>query len=347
MKRLFAKQFLPTYLLASLFCWGFAPAEANDFSYRGELGTGFATVLSSLEPPDGGERITHTSVQGNIHAHLEVEYAVEDFTTFLVLDPSVTFTDSQEAVFDEGLTEAYARFRRDDIDLSIGLERLPLESARLNVPFSLTVGTAGEASDPKAFFNGIWGARALWFPGDFRVQGAVFLIDDKLGAHLGAKRFFGDFELETNIVYKEHVSFGIGGSGLAGNVVLYGESWLLLEAPTEGGNETSLYALLGASGFLDDALWTAEGGYFPLPAFLSARPISAPQAAAQISIPQGEAGSWNLTARVANLDTGLGGSLGATFSISESDSTTSINTNVLASSAALIVTFGMDITGFF
>jgi hypothetical protein len=229
-----------------------------------------------------------------IAAHLEVEETRENVTYALVLDPRVSF--EREVGLDPGLTELYGTLREDDFDVSVGLERLPLEYARLTLPFSL------EPIDERGIRQGLPGARALWYLSDWRLRAALVWYEDALTPVVSARRGFGAFELEGHALYSGRLVFGLGGSGLVGDLVVYGESWLLLEPLEARGT-------LGLTGFLEDALWTLEAGYLP-----GLLPVPAPQVSGQLVLPQGDDASWNATAGLGLPEAGVVGQASLSYS---------------------------------
>jgi hypothetical protein len=258
-------------------------------SYRGDVSLGGAINYANLEValPNGQvTRVDNAGFQVSLTAHLEVDLTFDDLGFFLVLEPNVTVNDKSALDGKIGLTEVYGRYQIGDFDISAGFERLPLETARLSVPFSLSeVSSENVSADaPKGSQQGIWGARVLWYPSDYRFRLVSFYRtdDEQVGVALSAKRFFGDFELEATAIYDNHFIFGLNGSGLFGDVVVYGETWVLLNTPIANGTETSVRGMLGATGYWGDGLWTLEAGYFPN--VTSAK--SFPQLLAQWQLPQ-------------------------------------------------------------
>ena len=265
----------PPLFLRALTVLALTPFSLAQLSTRGEFSV--ATDLS-LTATDR----TLTDILGlTLRGLVEADYTFDPVDFRLVLEPSVHLaggrTDNASA--QPGLTEVFALYRLGDVDLSAGLERLPLETARLSVPFRLE--PVGDAGRPL----GLLGARASIFLDDWRVRPALVyrFKDDQLGGGVSVRRTFGDFELEAHALYLDGFTAGLGGSGLLGSTVLYGEAWLL--EPWDG------RGTLGWSGFWGDLLWTAEAAYAPNPA----GPGGAyPQLLGQFSLPQGDAGSWDL-----------------------------------------------------
>jgi len=268
------------------------PAALAQFSARGEVAFGADGALSQAFPAQVG-----WALSGHLHADYRVLASpgnrIDPVTLRLVLTPAVRF--SQEVKGDLGLSELYIAFSlRSEaatllgaLDLSLGLARLPLEYARLSLPFSLEpTGRFGQR-------QGVPGVQLTWYADDWRLRGAL-VYRQGLVPLLSLRRSFGGFELEAHALYAEHPVFGLGGSGLIGDLVIYGEGWLLL-TPLEA------RGALGLTGFWEDALWTLEAAWLP-PAeklfslrsdpLLAARPV----VLGQLALPLGEAGSLSLFA---------------------------------------------------
>jgi hypothetical protein len=318
-------------------------------SYRGDISLGETTTYTTLEvdlPNGETTRVNAAGFQVALNSHFEADLTIEDLGLFLVLDPSVTVNDKSELEAEIGLTELYGRYEVGDFNFSVGLERLPLEAARLSIPFSLgeTSSEDVSAADPKGLQSGLLSARALWYPGDYRFRVASFYKadDEQFGVALSAKRFFGEFELEVTGIYDNHFTFGLNGSGLFGDVVVYGETWLLLNTPVAGGTETTFRGLLGATGYLGDNLWILEVGYFSS----LATPSSYPQLLAQYQIPQDET-TWTFSGGAGLLDSQLVGLLAGNLSVLEGDTTASFNLSAQGSADVISISTGFEIKGAF
>jgi hypothetical protein len=241
-------------------------------STSGEITLGVSPgVVSAQGSPQSTFAVT-------MSANFQARYNLAPVSFELVLDPQLSLADGS-AQFEAGLTEAFIRYRVGAADITVGLERLPLEYARLSRPYSLEpIRASGQP-------QGLLGARAAFFTGDWRVRPALFyrLTDNQVGGALSVRRSFSQLELEAHLTYLERPGIGLGGSGLLGDTVLYGDLWLLF-TPTE------FRGALGASGFLGDSLWTLEAAYAPNPLVQPETPF--PQLLGQLSIPQGASGSW-------------------------------------------------------
>jgi hypothetical protein len=243
------------------------PALAQTLETRLELR--FSTALAISNAP--------AAASWGLGALLEARYDLGPLRLQLVLDPGVSF--SRSVTTDAGLTELYALYREGELDFSAGLERLPLEVARLTLPYSL------EPVGPLGHRRGRWGLRLSWNPEATRLRLAVLEEAGQLVPVLSLRREFGGFELEAHALYRAKAVLGLGGSGTVAGVVVYGEGWLLFN-PSE-----ARYAL-GLSGSLGEGVWTLEGGYASLPLLLPLGPFLA----GQWAVPLGEEALWNLSA---------------------------------------------------
>lgn len=245
----------------------FQPVHAQNLETRLELRFSTAIAISNLPP----------SASWGLGAQLEARYDLNPWRFRLVLNPGVSFSRTPNT--DAGLSELYLLYRENELDVSAGLERLPLEVARLSLPYSL------EAVSPLGNRLGRWGARVSWNPEATRLRLALLEDASQLLPVLSLRREFGDFELEAHALYPTRWVLGLGGSGTVAGLVVYGEGWLLLN-PLE-----ARYAL-GLSGSLGEGVWTLEGGYATTLPLLPASHFLA----GQWIIPQGEEASWSLTA---------------------------------------------------
>lgn len=219
--------------------WGAGTAQLQ---YRGSLELAVdATLNAAIPSPQAG-----WTLAGN----LALDYDLEPVLLTAVLDPSARI-DRTGVTLEPGLTEAYALTSQGDFDLSAGVERLPLETARLSIPFGL------ERTDTQGTRRGVPGVRVSYFVDDWRLRGVAFYQDVSASVTpvVSARRSFGDFELEAHVLYPQEVVVGLGGSGLVADLVLYGEVWLLTD-PVEG------RGAVGLSGNLHTGSWTLEAAYF-------------------------------------------------------------------------------------
>ncbi len=229
---------------------------------------------------------------------IDAELRFDPVTATLRLQPSLTAFDGAAAVqaaragrtspsWEPGLREAYLLVREGPVDFSAGYRRLALETARLSVPFQVDRDLADGGR------QGLPGARASVYVGPLRVRGALLERSGSLGAAFSVRADLTSAQLEGHLVYLDHLALGVGASGTAGTTVVYGEGWLLAE-PWRG------RGALGASGYLGDALWTAEAAFAP-PAGAATAP-AVPQLLGQLSVPVGDDGSLELVAGVSLVD---------------------------------------------
>ena len=275
--------------------------------------------------------------------HLELTYAAYPLDFRLILDPGIQLNgpDLENAYFEPGLTEAYFIYQLERADISLGLERLALEYARLSLPFSLEpLAKTGQK-------QGVWGARASIYLDDWRFRPVLFYRseDAQTGAAISLRKAFGDFELEAQSVYlNQQFSLGLGGSGLLGEIIVYGEGWLL-STQAEG------RGALGLSGFWDDRLWTLELAYAPTLFTVSQETLA--QLLGQISLPLEQNSSATISTAVSlaapapGLDPVLYGLFNAAYEISELDYSLSAAWGTVASSSSQAYTFSLSIKSFF
>lgn len=242
---------------------------------RVEVPYGVSVGIASLAGATAGEARLVAGVRFDGEARLD------PLRLTLRLEPSLTGTDAtsvppagstSEPQWDAGLEEAYALLRLGAVDASAGLERLPLETARLTVPYQVDRSEAGGRR------LGVLGARASLYLDPLRLRAAFLDRDGSLGGALSVRADLTSAQLEAHAVYLDGLALGVGASGTVADTVLYGEGWLLA-APWRG------RGALGASGYLGDALWTTELAFAPLPG--AAGSAAVPQLAAQVSVPLG------------------------------------------------------------
>ncbi len=199
-----------------------------------------------------------------VHFDMRLSYGTSALV--LRLDPGILAGSTTQ--YSWGLTEAYLEWRRPQFDLRLGVERIPLETARLTLPFSI------EAVDVLGTRQGRLGARLNWYP-DQATRVRLALLEDggSLQPSMSLRRAFTSFEVEVHALAfgAGRTALGVGASGLVRNLVVYGEVWTLT-APSE-----TRYAV-GISGSIADGLWTVEAGYAASVAGTLARlqPVGAP-----------------------------------------------------------------------
>ena len=262
------------------------PTVKAQFGLSGEVGVG-----SGIDATLAADTLTST-VPLRLFAHLEAELDLSPVTLHLVLDPSVALPGPAptEPTADPGLSEAYALYRSGNLDLSLGLERLPLTGARLSEPLSL------EPRGKGGLAQGVLGARASLFLDGVRIRPAFLFQDDHLGGVLSVRFDLSGAEFEAHALYLDGAALGLSGSGLVGDLVLYGEGWLLADADL---GDLRGRGALGLSGFWGDALWTVEGTLAPVPVGASGLAAPAfPQVGARIGLPVGDLGVLDATVGV-------------------------------------------------
>jgi len=281
-----------------------APTQAQSLGLEGlqtkvELDFSSALALNAA-PPLG-------SVNWMLASRLELHYTLKPLQLNVVLQPGVEF--GQPVITDAGLSEAYGLLRLDTLDLSAGVERIPLEYARLSLPYSL------EPVSPLGNRLGLLGLRASWNPENTRLR--LGLLQNAQGwfGLLSLHREFDNFELEAQALAPSgRPTFGLGGSATIENLVLYGEVWALT-------NPTEWRYALGLSGSLGDGLWTLEGGNAAPAAGQAVRHLLA----GQITLPQDQDSSWNLLAQLWFDPDALRGQLGLGFTTGSSDTQLSVS----------------------
>jgi hypothetical protein len=175
------------------------PVSLAQVTYRGEVTFATDAILSEAFPAQVG---------WSLAGHIDSEYRQDPLTLRLVLDPSLRF--APEGALDLGLTELYARLPLGDLEVSAGLERFPLEYARLSLPYGI------ESMSASGVRRGVPGVRVVWFPDDWRLRAGVLLVNERVTPLISVKRGFGDFELEAHVLYAESAVLGLGGQWRAG-----------------------------------------------------------------------------------------------------------------------------------
>lgn len=228
------------------------PARGAEIRTEFEFST-MATVGGGLPP----------LVQWKAAAHIDARFVLGPAAFVLTLDPGILLDGGSPGSW--GLTEAYLQYRRPPFDFRVGVERVPLETARLILPFAI------EPVDVLGTRLGRLGVRLAWFP-DAATRVRVALMEDggRLLPAASVRREFSTFEVEAHAlsVGGGRTAYGLGASGLAGDLVVYGEVWSL-NLPAE-----SRYAV-GVSGSIRDGIWTIEGGYgAPQPGYAPRRQLA-------------------------------------------------------------------------
>ncbi|WP_324670049.1 hypothetical protein [Geochorda subterranea] len=181
---------------------------------------------------------------------------------------------------DWALEEATVSWQRDAWMASAGRERLPLEAARLLLPFAV------EPVSPSGLRVGVWGARLACAEGPTRLRLAVVEDVHHAGRALpvvSVRRQGGAAEVEGHVAWTDEGAAPVAGvtaSGLVRDLVVYGELWHARDGRY----------VVGVSGFWGDALWTVEAGRVLSPDGLAVQPM----AAAQVGWQQGPDVAWTV-----------------------------------------------------
>ena len=327
------------------------PVATAQFSVVGVSKISLGGSYLSFEIADSAWQ-NQTTLNATTSMDLDFSYELDALTLKLLMEPSAALNTNGIASLKNGLREVYASYRFDTVDVSVGLERLPLETARLSVPFSIT--NALDVQDPnelKGFFDGIWSARSTWYLDDNQIRIAGFYREEqeRIGSVVSFKRFFDSFDAQAIIVYDDYLAFGLNGSTLIEDIVLYGESWFLLDAPVQnaseiGTRESSMRGLLGATGYLDDGLWTIEAGYMPS----QFSPTSIPQLLAQYQLPQ-DATTWTINSGLAYIDSGansnnIAGLLSINSNFLEDDSSAGVTLSALVTDSNFSISLAFNLS---
>ena len=150
--------------------------------------------------------------------------------------------------FDWALEEAYLAVRRGGWELSAGQQRLPLEVARLSLPFRV------EPVGPGDLRLGLWGVRLVHQWETARLRLAAVDYQGRLTPAASLRWQGRHVVLEAHTLAEGadpvRVTAGLTASGLVRQLVAYGEVWHGLE----------WYYVGGLSGLWGESLWTVEAG---------------------------------------------------------------------------------------
>lgn len=269
------------------------PSVSGTFEVRYAAAVGWSSGGASAlpaTPASGTPFAPQPDASLLLGAHADLSASWRPLRLTVRLDPTTSATGGAgEPVWEPGLTEAFLLLREGPIDASGGLERLPLETARLTVPFQIEPLAADGTR------RGLWSARVSAYTGPVRVRAVGFLVPPGLpggaggpwGAVGGALSVRADLtaaQLEAHALYLGAPVFGASASGTAGETVVYGEAWLLVD-PWRGRAALGASSYLGNAlgGALSDALWTLEAAYAPPAA--AADLAALPQLAGQLDAP--------------------------------------------------------------
>ena len=186
---------------------------------------------------------------------------------------------------DWAVEEATLSWQRGAWTTSVGRERLPLDAARLLLPFTI------EPVSPSGLRLGVWGARVAWAEGLTRLRLAVVEDVGQEGRAMpvvSVRRQGASVEVEGHAAWIDEdasPAAGMTASGLLGDLVVYGELW----------HVPDWRYVVGVSGFWGEALWTVEAGRTALLPGQGVHRV----AAAQLGWQQGPDVAWTLGSRLA------------------------------------------------
>lgn len=216
--------------------------------------------------------LTPTIVGVTVRAHVAAAWDLGPVELRATLDPiaRVDGTVPASASFEPGLTEALLAVPLEAAELQVGLLLHPVQTARLSVPVRL------EATNGAGAPEGLLGAGATIYFDAWRVRPAALyrVRDGAWGGGASVRRDMRVFDLEAHLYWLDRLAVGLGASGLANDVVLYGEAWLVSDP-------WAVRGAVGSSGFAGPALWTVEAAYAPL----GTGPTHGPQLLGQIDMP--------------------------------------------------------------
>ena len=291
--------------------------------YRASIEFSSALALMNTAPP---------TASWSLAGHLEASYDFGSGSVNLMLDPSLRLNLNPSA--DLGLGEAYLEASQDDFELRFGVERLPLEVARLSLPFGI------ETSNDNGSRRGLLGVRATWSPPLTRLRLALLEDHGRVLPVLSLRREFGALELEVHGLYQfDRLILGIGGSGTLESIVIYGEIWALL--PTGATPFEWRYAL-GATGNLEAGRWTLEFGYASPRLGTPVRQLLT----AAFTLPQGEDASWSFQAAVFFDPDAVRGQGGIGYSVNLNESLLTMSFGVQFGLGAPIWVWGLNVKFF-
>ncbi|HEY8425770.1 MAG TPA: hypothetical protein VIK73_07135 [Limnochordales bacterium] len=265
------------------------PGRAAEVQWRPAGEVGLAATVSSHSP--------HRLV---LDSRVEVAGGSGPVGWHLAAAPTLPVTvskggEAQVGDVDWAVEEATLSWQRGAWTTSVGRERLPLEAARLLLPFAI------EPVSPSGLRLGVWGARVAWAEGLTRLRLAV--VEDvrqegRATPVVSVRRQGASMEVEGHVAWIDEdgsPATGVTASGLLGDLVVYGELW---HAP-------GWRYVVGVSGFWGEALWTVEAGRAALLPGQGVRRV----AAAQLSWQQGPDVAWTLGSRVSFDDDAVRGQL--------------------------------------
>lgn len=229
-----------------------AAAQPGPLHVRGEVGVDAGVAATWIS----GVRDTRVplTVRGRVEAELPLG---GDLRLRGLASPAIAVgTEGDDPELVPGVQEALVAWRGRRVDLSAGLERWPLGELRLAPALRLDDRLA--TGEPR----GLLGARATAYLHPWRLRVGLAaptgddLVPDRVGAAAAARLDVAQVTLEAHAFSTERAGGGLTVSGTAGELVAYGEAWLLAEPWTARGGA-------GLTGYLGDLLWTAELAWAP------------------------------------------------------------------------------------
>lgn len=247
-------------LMAGLLLFGGPGGVSAQMDLWGSVG-----LWAEHRRQDGASPQTATSLD----SYLEWRLMADPWMVSLTVESKLQLTGDAEdgEPFSAGLTEGYLAYQARLGDLRVGRILMPLETARLTRPYTLTPDREGRR-------YGVDGARADLYLGASRLQMALVQVDEAWTPVVGLRHGFSGWEATVHVLARQnHLIGGLGGSGLVGSVVVYGEGWAVP-------GESQPRYVLGATGYAGDLIWTGEVGRVPLqPGVTPPEPLAAVQVA--------------------------------------------------------------------
>jgi hypothetical protein len=236
-------------LLAAL---GVAAAQPGPLRLRGEVGVDAGLAATWVAG------VREVRVPLTVRARLEAELPLGgDLRLRGLASPAIAVgTGGDDPQLVPGVQEALLAWRGRSLDLSAGLERWPLGELRLAPALRL------DGRLPTGEPRGLLGARATVYRHPWRLRVGLAaptgddLVPDRVGAAASARLDVAQVTLEAHAFRAARAGGGLTVSGTAGQLVAYGEAWLLAEPWTARGGA-------GLTGYLGDLLWTAEVAWAP------------------------------------------------------------------------------------
>lgn len=211
------------------------------------------------------------SVTGVVAGRMDMRTSFDRWLASLTLEPRAQAGlagESGSPAGSIGAIEGFVGYQADIGDFFVGRVSLPIETARLTLPYTLT------PPDETGRRRGMEGARADLYLGASRLQVAAVREGDRWTPLAALRHAFSGWEATGHLLLHERgPAAGVGWSGLAGSTVVYGEAWSVPDEPR-------LRYSIGASGYLGDTFWTGELARAP---FVPGTTFAVPLVAFQLS----------------------------------------------------------------